>query len=890
MRQFDRAKEEHPDALLFFRMGDFYELFHDDAEEASQLLNITLTARKDGIPMAGVPVRAVDGYLRKLVGLGRRVAICEQMEDPKQAKGIVDRAVVRVLTPGTLTEESDLDGGRNNFLAAVMPGRNRSPRDPVGLAWVDLSTGSFELEEIDPDVLEDELARLEPAEILINDEALARRPAVADAVRVVAENSHTQDLPAWRFDTGDAHRALCEHFGVGDLGGFGLDGLEPAIGAAGALLSYLEETQKTEVSHLRRPTLHRRGAHLVVDRVTLRCLEVVANQRDNGRSGTLLSVVDRTRTSMGARLLRHWLTSPLRDLAAIAARQDAVAELSADAVLRSDVREALRGVMDLERLCARIATGRANPRDVLALGRSLAQVPAVRCLLAHANDDAGPATAPRRSLLLAAAAERADPLEELRTAILATIDDAPPVTVREGGIIRPGFDADLDEIRGLRSDAKNFLAALQARESERTGIPNLRVGYTSVFGYFIEVSRGQIAKVPDDYTRRQTLKNVERYITPELKEYEGKILSADDRAKAREEILFAALRKVCADAVPRIQGTATALAEIDALASLAEVAASHGWTRPVLEDSGALEIVQGRHPVLDVTQGEEPFVPNDAHLDADGIRVALITGPNMAGKSTYIRQVALLALLAQTGSFLPAESARIGLVDRIMARVGASDDLSRGRSTFMVEMMETATILNGATSRSLVILDEVGRGTSTYDGVALAWAITEHLADVAQCRTLFATHYHELTHLPSSAPSLESAVRNYRVAVREWGDKVVFLRRIEEGGTDRSYGIHVARLAGLPESVVTRAGSVLADLEESRSGAAPHPKPAPRTDPEKETRRAPPVTRQLALFDAPSDPLLEEIKSELRATNLDQTTPLQALVLLAAWRERLQND
>ncbi len=858
MQQFDKAKKEHPDALLFFRMGDFYELFHDDAVEASRLLDITLTARSDGIPMAGVPVRAADNYLRRLVGLGRRVAICEQMEDPKLAKGIVARAVVRVVTPGTLTEDGNLEGARNNYLAAVHPGRNRTRDDPVGLAWIDLSTGEFEMEELPPGDLADEIARLEPAELLLPEGIAERRPSVADALdRGDERGPHVQDLPQFRFDVGDAHRALCAHFDVGDLGGFGLDGLEPAVGAAGALLGYLEDTQKTALPHLRRPRRHRRGAHLVVDRVTLRCLEVVANQRDGGRSGTLLSVLDRTRTPLGARLLRHWLTSPLRDIDAMRARQDAIGELAGAPILRGDLRETLRGVQDLERLVARVATGRATPRDVLALGRSLGCVPRLRELLA---DAASPA--------LGAARDRADPLAELQAEVEATIDPDTPVTFRDGGVIRAGRDPDLDEIRGLRTDARTTLAALQAREIERTGIGNLRVGYTSVFGYFLEVSRGQIDKVPDDWTRRQTLKNTERYITPELKEYESKILSADDRARAREEELFLALRARCGQAIPRIQETAQAVAETDVFAALSEVAATRGWVRPELAEDGVLDIVQGRHPVLDATEGEEPFVPNDVHLDADGLRVALVTGPNMAGKSTYIRQVALLTLLAHTGSFVPAERAHVGLTDRIMARVGASDDISRGRSTFMVEMMETAAILHHATDRSLVILDEVGRGTSTYDGVALAWAITEHLASVTRSRTLFATHYHELTHLPDSAPEFGAAVKNYRVAVREWGDRVVFLRRIEEGGTDRSYGIHVARLAGLPDDVVARAGGVLAGLEQTRSGAPP-------------TTAAP--TRQLSLFETLEDPII----GELRALDVDRTTPLEALQQIAAWRARL---
>ncbi len=886
MQQFDRAKREHPDALLFFRMGDFYELFHDDAVEASRLLEITLTSRGDGIPMAGVPVRAADGYLRRLVGLGRRVAICEQMQDPREAKGIVERAVVRVVTPGTLTEDGDLERGRNNFLLAIAPGRTRGDDAPAGLAWVDLSTGAFELAELSPEALADEITRLEPAEVLAAEELLARRPAVAEALAQsdcdAAHGARRRDLPPWRFDADEARAALAQHFGVRDLGGFGLDELDPALGAAGALLAYLAETQKTALPHLRRPRLYERATHVVVDRVTLRCLEVVANQRDGGRAGTLLSVLDRTRTSPGARLLRRWLTAPLRDLDAIAARADAVEELTAAPVLRGDLRETLRGVQDLERLTARVATGRATPRDVLALGRSLARVPALRDLLADA-----------RTAALVALRGRADPLTELADEIVATIADDAPLALRDGGIVRAGRDATLDEIRGLRGDAQRYLAELQAREVRRTGIPTLRVGYTSVFGYYIEVTRGQVGKVPDDYVRRQTLKNVERYVTPELKEYEEKILGADDRAKALEEELFLALRGRCAEAAARIQETAAALAEIDVLASLADLAADRGWTRPRLDRSGALDIRQGRHPVLDCAGADEPFVPNDVRLDAAASRVALVTGPNMAGKSTYIRQVALLALLAHTGSFVPAEDAHVGVVDRIMARVGASDDIARGRSTFMVEMMETAAILHHAGPASLVILDEVGRGTSTYDGVALAWAITEHLARVARCRTLFATHYHELTHLPGSAPDLEQAVRNLRVAVREWGDRVVFLRRIEEGGTDRSYGIHVARLAGLPDDVVARASHVLAGLEESRAGApsaavraAPAEGGAPAARPVAE--RAP--VRQLGLFEPAEDPRLAALRDELRALDLDRTTPLAALTLLAAWRERLAGD
>lgn len=859
MRQFDEAKGQHPDALLFFRMGDFYELFYDDAEEASRLLDITLTARRDGVPMAGVPVRAVDGYLRKLVAQGRRVAICEQIEDAKQAKGLVDRAVVRVVTPGTLTEESDLDRTRNNFLLAVSRYGGL-----FGVAWVDLSTGTFELSEVAPERLEDLLAHVDPAEILVP-ESRELPPVLAEGALDVVARGGLQRMPDWRFHPDDASRALTEHFDVSDLGGFGLDGLQAAIGAAGAVLAYLDETQKTALPHLRPPRRHRTDQHLVLDRVTLRCLEVVANQRDGSRTGTLLSVLDRTRTSMGARLLRRRLTEPLQDVDAIRRRQDAVEALVRDREARAELADLLDGIRDLERLGGRVATRRATPRDLVALGRSLAPVPELVGRL-RSIEHGG-----LESDELEAIATALDPLPELRGAIEDTLREDPPTSCREGGLIRAGRDPELDELRGLAKDAKSYLAQLQARESERTGIPTLRVGYNSVFGYYIEVTRTHADKVPDEYTRRQTLKHVERYVTPELKEWEAKVLSADERAKALEEELFLQLREQAAAEIPRLQATADAIAELDVRVSLAHVAAEREWTRPVVDESGRLEIRQGRHPVLEVADLDEPFVPNDAELDADGTCVSVLTGPNMSGKSTYIRQVALLALLAHMGSFLPADAAHVGRVDRIFARVGAGDDLSRGRSTFMVEMMETANILLHATERSLVVLDEVGRGTSTYDGVALAWAITEELAGAIRARTLFATHYHELTALRESGEPFATRVRNDHVAVREWGDRVVFLHRIEPGGTDRSYGLHVARLAGVPPQVLERAAAVLDGLEEQ---------PTPVAGP---SGGRPGAGEQLPLFTPPEHPVV----AELRRCDPDELRPVDALLRIVRWRERL---
>jgi len=853
MEQYRRAKREAPDALLFFRMGDFYELFHEDAVTASRELGLTLTSRAKGspapIPMAGVPVRAADGYLVRLVKKGFKVAICEQLQDPKLAKGIVERGIVRIVTPGTLTEENALDARANNYLASLVLVRERA-----ALAWVDLSTGRLRGCTLARERVLDELARVAPAELLVAPETLEAHPAWKTELQ---EHLRVALTPreAWRFDAETALRTLTRHFRVKNLAGFGVEDDSLIVSAAGALLEYLAETQRAACEHVLRLEPVLPDAYLLLDRATRASLELVETQREHRREGSLLEVLDQALTPMGSRLLREWVLHPLRDAAAIRLRQGGVGELVGAPFLREELREALQNVHDVERLAARISTGRANGRDLVGLAQSLAAVPLARAKLAGCHSSA-----------LAALCAALDPLEDITGRIRATLVDEPPLTLKEGGLVRRGFAPELDELAQIAGDAKSWMARFQAEESARSGIPGLKIAYNSVFGYFIEVPRGQVERVPASYVRRQTVKGAERYITDELKAFEDKVLNSESISVEREYEIFQELRSAVALELSRVLATARALAELDALASLAHVAAANRYVAPEVHEGDELVIVDGRHPVIERSPSCESFVPNDAHLDQGKRRLTILTGPNMAGKSTYIRQVALIVLLAQIGSFVPAAEARIGVVDRIFTRVGAGDDISRGESTFMVEMVEIANILNNATARSLVILDEVGRGTSTFDGLALAWAIAEHLHERARCRALFATHYHQLTDL---AARLEGVV-NRNVAVREWGDEIVFLHKIVEGGTDRSYGIHVARLAGVPGEVLARARSILADLERDEEGLAARilagaPSAAPR----------PSAPVQLALFAQRS-----AVEEELVALDLDRLTPLDALLKL----------
>ncbi len=794
MRQYMDAKKEAPeDAILLFRMGDFYELFFEDARIAAPLMDIVLTQR-NGVPMCGVPHHALQGYVASLLQQGRKVAIAEQMEDPKQAKGIVRREVTQIITPGTVLDSGVLTARKSNFLVAVFPGSKR-----IGIASLDVSTGDFRLTEVaGVTELENELTRLQPAEVLIPAEIHDdwQQEGFPDAPAKMIW-SPVED---WLFDLEMARENLCNHLGVASLDGFGCRGRDTAIAAAGAVFSYTSNNLRRNADHVTAITFYENDRYMVLDRISQRNLELIEPIFSEATGTTLLGVLDQTRTPMGGRLLRDWILRPLRDREQIDDRLDAVQAFVNDPLLISELGEALGAVRDLERTIVRLNVGSANARDLQVLERGLASTPGVRALLDDV--EANRICELRNSL---------QSLPELTELIEHAIVDDPPVTIREGGIIREGHSEELDELRKAATEGKNWIAALQQKEQELTGIKSLKVRFNKVFGYYIEVTKTNLDMVPENYIRKQTLVNAERFITPELKELENKVLGSEEKSKALEYDLFQELRETAVSYTARIQQTARALGELDVLLALADVAMKNDYCRPEINDEPILDIVDGRHPVLDHFMDQEPFVPNDTLLDIDANQLAIITGPNMAGKSTYIRQVALLVLLAQMGSFVPAKSAKIGIADRIFTRVGAADDIARGQSTFMVEMVETANILNNATPQSLIILDEVGRGTSTFDGLSLAWAIAEYLHDnpMVKARTLFATHYHELTELALA----RNGVKNYNVAVREWGDKVIFLRKILPGSTDKSYGIHVARLAGLPKEVLTRAGEVLSNLE-----------------------------------------------------------------------------
>jgi DNA mismatch repair protein MutS len=859
MQQYRELKARDPEALLLFRMGDFYEMFGDDAERANELLGLAVATRDkekgaNATKMAGFPHPALDSYLAKLVKLGVRAAVCEQVEDPRFAKGVVKRDIVRVVTPGTLTEDAFLDPRSANYLAAIVEVRGK-----LGLAWVELSTGRFSLTCVGRTELLDEIARLSPSEVLVSETSLD-----APWVRSLRGGSSAvvTPRPSWDFVLDQALKVLNEQFGTTTLAGFGIDDDCPEVQAAGALVAYLRDTQKSAIGHIARLTPYHRKDVLALDEMTRRSLELTRTLRDSRREGSLLQAIDRTCTPMGARLLGDWLTSPLTNLGQIVDRHEAVAELVRDSGLRADLRASLDGSHDLERLAARIGTGRASPRDLAALARTLGLLPKVKARLT--------ARASKRLAELEAALELCP---EIRSSIEAALVDDPPLALKEGGLIRDGYHADLDEQRDLARGGKSWIAKYQAEQVRRTGINGLKVGFNKVFGYYIEVTHaqsGQGSRIPADYIRKQTVKNAERYITPELKEYEDKVRNAEDRANALEYELFTTLRdRVAADA-PRLVQAGAVLAQVDVLCGLAELAAKQGYCRPEMVDQPTLEIEGGRHPVLDVLMPPGGFVPNDLKLGPDDGQVLLITGPNMAGKSTYIRQVALTAILAQMGSFVPAKSARVGVVDRLFARVGATDELGRGQSTFMVEMTETANILHNATPRSLVILDEIGRGTSTFDGVSLAWAIAEHIHDHVGARTRFATHNHELVDLEKTKPRL----RNANVAVRESGGEIVFLHRIVPGGADQSYGIHVARLAGVPAPVLARAREILAFLEKQH---VPEATPGPGPLSKVKTGRA----LQNSLFAALPDPILEE----LRRVDLIGLAPDRALDLVRRLKE-----
>ena len=858
MQQYREIKTRHQNALLFFRMGEFYEMFYDDAEIASRVLGLTLTSRNNGgaadVPLAGVPVKAVQEYLRRLVQLGYRVAICEQVEDPKLARGIVRREVVETVTPGVTFADELLEGTRNNFICSLWSaGRARDGQaSAIGVAAADVSTGELRLCVTNAAELDAVLARYAPREILLPERSeLPLPPSRAEAMITERE--------AWEFDAENAAEDLRRHYRVQSLEGLGIGGSERvAIGAAGALIRYLRELQPGGVPQLARPTIDRAAGLMPLDEMTRRNLELVESLRGGGQEGTLFSVLDRTVTPMGARLLRQWVLAPLTDRPAIEERLEAVALLFGDALAREALRSALDGVRDVERLGTKIASGRATPRDVAALGASLARLPEVRRIVRQVRERG---TASLFDRLLAEWDDCAGEAEAIQTTIVAH----PPQTIGEEPTIAAGMDEELDRLRALRDGGKDGIARIQTAERERTGIASLKVGFNKVFGYYIEVTRSNLHLVPSDYQRRQTITNGERFVTPALKEYEETILTAGERIEARERSLFEALRTKVAQRISALQCAARAVALLDVVAALAEVAAREGYVKPEITDDVALDIAGGRHPVVERMMPRDKFIPNDVQL-TDDARVIILTGPNMAGKSTILRQVGLIVLLAQMGSFVPAASARIGLVDRVFTRVGASDNLVRGQSTFMVEMAETSAILHAATARSLVLLDEIGRGTSTYDGVSIAWAVSEHLHERTRCKTIFATHYHELTQL---AQDLE-AVRNFNVAVREVNDDVLFLHRLQPGGADRSYGIEVGRLAGLPREVLSRARQVLQLLEGEQLAAG-------RRQPNGNTKSDANVQDQLGLFASAPNPVVERLAS----LNTDAMTPLEALTTLA---------
>ena len=780
MAQYQAMRKSLPaDVLLMFRLGDFYEMFFEDAKTASPILNVALT-RRNGYPMCGVPYHAAQGYIARLLKAGKRVAIAEQTSDPKPGK-LVEREISRILTAGSIDDLTLLDDQRPNYLAAVCRHGKM-----LGLACVDHTTGELTLAEFaDMPQLTDELGRLSPSELLVPDHQTAE----------FSQLRHSLPYEGYTFLPEHAVQLLRDHFAVHSLDGFGCSNLPAACGAAGGVLHYLIHQLRRPCDHLRPPRVRSSAEHVLIDAASQRNLDLIESRA--GKNHTLLGVLDRTATPMGARLLRDWLLHPLTDIAALTARQEMIGAFLAEPFLLSKARESLKGIRDIERTISRLSQGSGNARDLQALAISLTHVPALREDLSSLHARHAPIT------------DRLHDFTTLTDLLAAALADEPPNNLRDGGIIRDGWSPELDDLRNASRGGKDWIARLQEDERKRTGIDSLKIKFNNIFGYFIEITSSHLAKVPDDYTRKQTMSNAERYITPALKEMENKVLGAEERSKQLEAELFAQLRAQTLEHLPALQDTAAAVAEADVLSALAETAQFHRHCRPVLTSDTAFRVTNGRHPVLEQTLTETKFVPNDTDLDPDTARVQILTGPNMAGKSTYIRQIALIAIMAQIGAYVPADEAVIGLVDRVFCRVGASDDISRGQSTFMVEMSETALILNHATARSLVILDEIGRGTATFDGLSIAWAVAEHLHDTIGCRTLFATHYHELTDLANTKP----AVANHNVAVREWNEDIIFLHKILPGPADKSYGIQVARLAGLPRQVVDRAKHILSHLE-----------------------------------------------------------------------------
>ena len=866
MQQYMEVKNQYKDCILFFRLGDFYEMFFEDAITASKELDITLTARDCGLkekaPMCGVPYHSADSYIHRLIEKGYKVAMCEQVEDPRVAKGIVKREVVRIITPGTNMNPDGLEDKKNHYLSCIYQHENN-----FGFAIVDITTGEFQVTQwTDTDEhrkLIDELGKFEPQEVIFNSSlALDEKKLNEIQSRFQCFMNPYED---WHFEPTICDQKLCQHFQVHALDGLGLDELEYGISAAGALLQYLQETQKISLSHLSRIIPYFTHDYMVLDITTRRNLELVETLREKQRRGSLLWVLDQTKTAMGSRLLRKWIEQPLIHPEDIIKRLDGVEEFKEDPLLRSDLKDLLGGVYDLERLMSKVIYGTVNGRDLIALKNSLSLLPAIHALLE-----------PAQAIYQQEIYKQLDILEDIHTLIHLSIHDEPPISIREGDIIKKGYNDEVDHLHRAKTEGKQWLAALEAEEREKTGIKNIRIRYNKIFGYFIEVTKSHLGAVPDRYIRKQTLANAERYITPELKEIEENILGAEEKVVELEYDLFIEIREKIAKEVKRIQKTAQWVATIDVLQSLAEVAERQDYHKPMITQDGTIQIKDGRHPVVEKMMPMEHFISNDTYLNQKEHQLCIITGPNMAGKSTYMRQVALIVLMAQMGSFVPAKEAHISVVDRIFTRVGASDDLSSGQSTFMVEMSEVSNILHNATKNSLLILDEIGRGTSTFDGLSIAWAVVEHIADSSKigAKTLFATHYHELTELEGKIPS----VQNYCIAVKEQGDDIIFLRKIQPGGADHSYGIEVAKLAGVPLEVIERARVILSELEAADIAKNPttislekNPPTPPISISQMPATEEPSL--QLDLFSQHKHELLEELKE----LNIIEMTPMETM-------------
>ena len=873
MQQYMETKKEYPDCILFYRLGDFYEMFFDDAITASRELEITLTGKNCGLeeraPMCGVPYHAVDGYLNRLVSKGYKVAICEQMEDPATAKGLVKRDVVRIVTPGTNLDTQSLDETKNNYIMCVV-----YIADRYGLSVADVTTGEYLVTELgDSEKLFDEIYKFMPSELICNE---AFYMSGMDLELLKEKLGITiYSLDAWYFDDAICQRTLKEHFHVNVVEGLGLADYDCGVIAAGALLQYLLETQKRDLSHITKLSVYASGKYMLLDSSTRRNLELCETLREKQKRGSLLWVLDKTKTAMGARTLRKYIEQPLIDRKEIERRLDAVDELKNNAISREEIREYLSPIYDLERLVCKITYQSANPRDLIAFESSLSMLPHIKYILQE-----------MKAPLLHEIYENLDTLEELCDLIQTAIQDDPPLAMKEGGIIKDGYNEEVDRLRSAKSDGKEWLAKLEADELEKTGIKNLRIRYNKVFGYYLEVTNSFKNLVPDYYTRKQTLANAERYIIPELKELEDTILGAEDRLYALEYQLYCEVRDQIAKEILRIQSTAHAIAQLDTFASMALVAERNQYVRPKINEKGVINIKDGRHPVVEKMIPNDMFIANDTYLNDKKNRISIITGPNMAGKSTYMRQTALIVLMAQIGSFVPAASADIGLVDRIFTRVGASDDLASGQSTFMVEMTEVANILRNATNKSLLILDEIGRGTSTFDGLSIAWAVIEHISNskLLGAKTLFATHYHELTELEGKIDN----VNNYCIAVKEKGDDIIFLRKIVKGGADKSYGIQVARLAGVPDSVIQRAKEIVeelvhADITERIKDIASHGHEQPKAKPKHydEVDLA-----QMSLFDTVKD---DDVIDEIKSLDISNLTPIEALNTLYQLQNKLKN-